>query len=44
MALAESFRSKEERSSWERDLAQKQVTIMSSWLVEAQVENVDARI
>lgn len=33
--------SNDERSSRERDLAQKQVTIMSSWLVEPQVEKAD---
>jgi hypothetical protein len=44
MALAESFNSKDDRSSWERDLAQKQVTIMTSWLAVPQVAKADERV
>ena len=42
--MADSFRSRDDRSSWERDLAQKHVTIMSSCSAEVQVEKTDERI
>jgi len=42
--LAESFWRREEICSWETDFAQKQVTIMSSWVASSHFRRVDVRI